>query len=373
VAARSFHSLPLGVRGAGIFALGALLIVAIPAVATADSTTCRVRNLTQGTEGGVLAPMIGQARDGDRLRVRGTCDAGVTIDKDIVISGMGVGATLTGNGRTRVLSVQRGATVTLRDLTIEGGRTADAVGVPGGAGVRNVGRLTLSGITVRANTAGDHCGGIDNEGEMLLVDSRVRGNTAERSGGGICNSGRLVLRRTIVSGNATTEMQYDPYGGGGIMSSGRLTLVHSAVMGNHAADYGGGILGSGTVILKGSIVSGNTADFGGGGAICMRRGTLTITESLVAHNTGKWGGAIANSATFHLRRSTVSGNSALGWGGGIWNDGKLSVAASTVSGNSVGSEGGGIYNSTNSGSVTLGAASSVRGNVPDNCFNVPGC
>jgi nitrous oxidase accessory protein NosD len=106
---------------AAILAAGLALLTAVP-VAQAATSPCRVRNLTQDTYGRSLIRMVERAKDGDRLRVRGTCRGEVIVRHDITIRGMGPSPTLTGRGETRVVRVKRGAEVTLRGLTIEHGR-----------------------------------------------------------------------------------------------------------------------------------------------------------------------------------------------------------------------------------------------------------
>ena len=50
-----------------------LMVLATPSASAADHAPCRVRNISQETSGISLKRMVRNARDGDRLHVRGTC------------------------------------------------------------------------------------------------------------------------------------------------------------------------------------------------------------------------------------------------------------------------------------------------------------
>ena len=108
----------------------------------------------------------------------------------ITILGAGREATfLDGNGINRVLDVQPGATVTLADLTMQGGQAE--YGKPSG-GVRNRGELTLANISIARNRAGD-----GQPASPPIVPAQDGGN-----GGGIFNSGELTLLNCLVANHA---------------------------------------------------------------------------------------------------------------------------------------------------------------------------
>ena len=207
----------------------AICLAVGPVVTTKGAVPpCRIRNVTQEISGDSLIRMVKQARDGDRLHVRGTRSGEVVIRADIVVSGVGDRPTLTGRHRSRVVRVEKGSRVILRDLVITRG-----AGVVNGAGIANDGDLRRSwGVTVQGNRARRRLEGSSGDwrwhreqGRLLLEDSTVRRNEAQRSAGGIFNrDGSVTLRRSTVSHNATIETQYDPDGGGGIENSirGRL-------------------------------------------------------------------------------------------------------------------------------------------------------
>ena len=189
------------------------------------------------------------------------------------------------------------------------------------------------------------------------------GNGGRIGGGGIWNEGTLTLTNITVRANSTTLTP--PYAGGIRNESGAtLSLVNSTVSGNMAQMRGGGIENSGTLTLTNSTVSGNTASLAAG---ISNFGTLTLTGSTVSGNTATSdGGGIGNFGTSTLTNTAVSANMATA-GGGIWNSGgALSLSSSVVSGN-VATEtdrpgGGGILN-TSGGSVSLTDNTSVCNNT----------
>ena len=184
------------------------------ALAGSGSSTCRVRNVTQDTQGHSFKKMVAAAHDGDSLRVRGKC-RGAIIGTDLTIRGIGDDAILTGRDRYQVLRIDAGATVTIRHLRI------------------------VHGSAIIADRGG---GGIANGGTLTLVDSIVSHSTApyEHSGGGIDNGGSLTLRDTIVRHNIAAGGW-----GGGIANFGTLVVVDSRVSANTAGQGGGSTTTSG--------------------------------------------------------------------------------------------------------------------------------
>jgi hypothetical protein len=90
-------------------------------------------------------------------------------------------------------------------------------------------------------------------------------------GAGIYNLGAMTITNSTVSGNTVR------YVGGGISNGGTMTITNSTVSGN-SAGYGGGISNGGTMTITNSTVSGNSAGYGGG---ISNSGTLTLTNTLV--------------------------------------------------------------------------------------------
>jgi CSLREA domain-containing protein len=135
--------------------------------------------------------------------------------------------TISGNHLSnRVLVINSGAVVKLRNLTVSDG---------GDGGIFNGGSLTLDGLTVSNNstTYGDG-GGVLNTGTMWLLNSTLTGNSAQ-FGGGMRNSSTAIVVNTTISGNSATNQV------GGLRNASIMTLVNSTVSNNSAVYYAGGI------------------------------------------------------------------------------------------------------------------------------------
>jgi hypothetical protein len=149
--------------------------------ATITTVNCSTTNLQTA---------INNAAGGSTLQVSGNCtntsvspSPNFTIDKNLRLQGPAI---LNGSDSGTVLTVTAG-TVTLSDVTVEGGNTAGM-----GGGIFNQGALTLNSSTVVGNTAGDAGGGIFNDGRLTLNSSKVWANDAGNYGGGIWNSEELI-------------------------------------------------------------------------------------------------------------------------------------------------------------------------------------
>jgi large repetitive protein len=122
--------------------------------------------------------------------------------------------------------------------------------------------------------------------------------------------------------------------------------------------HGGGIQNHGIMLLSNVTISNNNADFGG----ALRNTThaeLTITDSVIAHNTATHrGGGIQNYGALSVSNTFFAGNVSRSnrneseLGGAILNEasGTLTVNAVTFDDNDAGTNGGGIYNQ---GSATV--------------------
>ena len=169
--------------------------------------------------------------------------------------------------------------------------------VDGGGGVFSGGTgatATLTGCTISGNSTNGSGGGVfsgtGSSGTVTLANCTVSGNTItnsgsfanNRSGGGVINFGATAaLTNCTVSGNSATGA-----GGGVENPSGTVTLTNCTVSGNSA--YGGGGLlnigGGAMATLTNCTVSGNSATNGGGLANLI--GTVTLTNTIVAGQTG---------------------------------------------------------------------------------------
>ena len=113
----------------------------------ASPTACLVRDTATDAAFSSLQTAVSAAAPWGRLVVRGTCHGETLIDRSLVIDGeqsrQGGRPTLDGDDRSRVVTVTQGVVVTIRDLTIEGGRAFRI-----GGGILNRGTLVLRDVVV---------------------------------------------------------------------------------------------------------------------------------------------------------------------------------------------------------------------------------
>ncbi|MDP9372644.1 MAG: Ig-like domain repeat protein [Chloroflexota bacterium] len=291
----------------------AFLIAALLAVlAFADRPAPAVR--AAGAVGTGTAASCTEAALDDALAAGGlvTFDCGadpvtITISSTKTITGNttidgGGKIAISGGGTVRVLAVDAGATLELRNVTIANGFAPGNISVdlPGGAGILNRGTTIITNSTI-ADNKGQCCtpstgGGLSNEGgTVTIADSTFARNYVGGSGGAIENfNGTLTITNSTFDGNEAN-------GGGGIFNHGRCCM-----------------------------------GFGG-------EARVTVTNSTFTRNSGSAGGAIFNAQNAQLNppvnravvtvtNSTFNENSASGLGvtpptGGVFrnNGGTLTV------------------------------------------------
>lgn len=228
---------------------------------------------------------------GEDLALSGDLD----ILDDVTITGTGTTNTvIDGGGIDRILDIDTGVVVTISDLTI---RSGNVPGEPGG-GIRNDGTLSLDNTTISSNVSGIDGGAIYNLDALTLLESTVSGNDASGNGGGIFNDsgGSLTVTASTVSGNDATGAGSD---GGGIYNAngGSLATTNSTITDNTATASGGGIFNEtgAAAISTNDTISNNSASLNNGGGI-FNNGTATLTNTIVANNTGgNCGGTITSS------------------------------------------------------------------------------
>jgi hypothetical protein len=212
----------------------------------------------------------------------------LVLDKNLTIAGPeGGNVTIDGNSISRVFYVAAGTAVTLRNLTITGGRAPTR-----------------------------HGGGIFSEAATLTLEHVTLSGNHARDGGGILSRGTLTIRNSTISENEAES-------GGGFYSQGSTaTIVNSTIAGNRGypeRSLGGGIFNDyGSVTLENSSVARNTSAWGGGGILNSSTGTLTITNSTIAandvifpHPSFSYGGGISSGGTLTIENSIVAANRAL--------------------------------------------------------------
>jgi len=296
---RSFAVIPTIGLVVSAWALTAPLAAARPAAPAAPLTagrpTCLVTNPGGGGGYRTLQAAVDAASAGDTLKVKGTCVGTTTISKNLTVDGQanpGFGApTLDGGGSGPVVTLR--ATVAINNLTIRNGDTV-AAPFPGdqAGGIFNDGTLTLTGVTVTANSAWEGGGIFNASGTLTLIDSVVTDNHADAGeAGGVLGKG-----------------------GGGIFNyaNGTVTLIDSTVSGNTSAGgWGGGIYEDldASVTLRGSSsITGNSADAGGGIFITYAMVTCLDGSSITANLVGGGIAGYGETLVGCVAGGNVSGN-----------------------------------------------------------------
>jgi hypothetical protein len=254
----------------------------------------------------------------------------ITTNIDIVGPGSSQ-LSVSGDGQFRPFRYTNGSTVnSISGMNVTDGFCDDSCPSGAeGAGIVSAGTLTLTDVTVTANTASDSGGTdafvdgggvVNNGGTLHLVLSSVSGNTAFATnatnqnvpeGGGIWNNGTLTLDRSTVSGNqavasTVTGNSTNAVGGGIDHFSGSISISRSTISGNSASGTGGT---AGNTAIGGGIVMGNSPN----STMALDRATVTgnsVSAGAVNINPNA-GGILASGgpgSAFTVVSSTISGN-----------------------------------------------------------------
>ena len=340
---------------------------------------------------------VDAAADGDTITIaRGTYAGGVTVDVSVAIVGAGAGLTIiSGGGPVLTLGVAGAAsepTISLTGVTVTGGvATGDGnvtfVGLGGGIRIPGAADGAGATVTIRSSVI---------TGNRATPSSTVDsgepcpgGSDCQFAGGfgaGIADIGRLTLIDTTVSNNVAGGGLASEANGAGIWTAtnggaGTLTLINSTVTGNRASVSApnGRFAGGGGIFVQdgedfhviNSVISNNatsvTSSFPSGvdtsavtaGIQIGGFGSATIQGSRITGNvasaTNSVGPTSANSAalgesfgfctcgqTFVLKDTVISGNSSVASGGdGTFSaniveiDGPATVSTTAIIDNSV--------------------------------------
>ena len=190
-----------------------------------------------------------------------------------------------GDNGGQVITVRNGATLILKNGTLQGGWGGDGGGLLNEGGI-----VTLTNVNITGNTADDRGGGISNHGTLTMTGGSITNNisndgTDPKGGGGIMNSegATATLTNVTITGNTVNVT-----GGGGICNYGTMTLDGCTVTGNSCKMNGGGIWNKGTLKMQGVItVTGNTtANSVTNNLFLKTDAVVTVTSSLTGSNVG---------------------------------------------------------------------------------------
>ena len=300
---------------------------------SAFSMPARTIMVTSQADSGIgsLRDAIANAVDGDTIRFDLKRQSSITlletltVAKNLTLDGGDERyfLTINGNERTRVFSISEGATVTLKGLSISGGR---ADGSSGG-GIDNKGNLTLIRSFVAGNTATGDGGGIYNHSSATatVVESNFYCNVARSEqdgrGGAIYNQGALKVESSLFTCN---EAFGERGAGGAIYNgvSGTLSMTRSFVAGNVSRNTsfnggdGGGIYNAGAIVaIANSTIDNNVVGVEGRGSGIYNSGSITaLLNDTFSRNTSivEAGGSVAPGVgIYNLGRPIPSTNSIL--------------------------------------------------------------
>lgn len=213
--------------------------------------------------------------------------------------------------------------------------------------------LLLGGLTHSLATGPYDYGGLTatpGVTSKIVISGGVGGAIVERSGAAkyrlfhVAEAGDLTLQRVTVR-----RGDVEGYGGGAIYNQGELTLHDSTIIAN-TGRWGGGIYNDGILTANHSDFISNTAPDTGGGIVNFH-GTVILTNSDLISNTARDGGGIHNTSITNSSDSLTSltntrfiSNTATGRGGGLSNvGGTFNVSKSEFIANRADS-GGGLAN-----------------------------
>ncbi|MEM7128456.1 MAG: LamG-like jellyroll fold domain-containing protein [Chloroflexota bacterium] len=285
-----------------------------------------------------LRNAIQAASPGATIKVAGICAGAVngsvlTIDKEVIVDGGHLPtdwlapsqpitnqATIDGLNAGIPISITASGILTASGLIITKGLNNDRD--LEGAGIRNLGRLTLSHSTVSHNVhaANGSGGGIYSSGWLSMTNVTVADNQSQ-TGGGISNyGGTLTLDSSVIIRNTrggifsdspfggpasvvriTNSVIRDSTNGSGLTSYDFLTVDQSAIINNESTNGPGGVNNRGIITMTNSTISGNRntgafADSSSGFHMATNSSRthlgFTIRNTTIVSNTGPNNAAI---------------------------------------------------------------------------------
>ena len=250
-------------------------------------------------------------------------------------------STLTITSPERHFIVASGATLTLENIILDGGKDKGNIG--GGIEVEKGGTLVMNdgAVIQKCSVPGTYTfgGGVYNSGTFTMKDGKIINNTADEGGGVFNSDGAFTMEGGEISGNNAVV------GGGVFNIDGAFTMEGGEISDNETEWLGGGVFTmDGAFTMEGGEISGNNALVGGGvhnsdGAFTMEGGEISGNNAF-ASGGGVYNG---NDSTFTMGGGEISGNKAEVEGGGVSNNGMFTMTNSTISGNEAGRGGSGVY------------------------------
>lgn len=218
----------------------------------------------------------------------------LTIRKHVTINGPTAKAiTISGDNKRRVLYVDAGVHLTIRNLTIANGRVRGESGL----------EMADGGVGSAAKGAG-----LYNNGGVATIESCTLSNNSVRGG-----TGRSVHPATYASGGIGGDAL-----GGGIYNAGTLILINSTLTGNSAKGGTGGDGGSREVVDLTKVL---------GPGVIRILGRVPESNARGGDGGNGFGGAIYSISDAWIVGCTLAGNSASAGSGGLGASGSSGAGA----------------------------------------------
>lgn len=197
--------------------------------------------------------------------------------------------------------------------------------------------VTISGNdSFQIIQAGDLSG---HSGSAVLRNLELtRGNSSGYGGAILMTGDSLVLDNVVISNSSAT------FGGGGVFTQAGKTTIDGCLFIGNVLDSGtgGGLMNSlADIDIRNSTFTLNSAASGGGGLFTGYGGTVTITNSTFSGNSSEYYGSAIRDfkvTALTLNYVTIANNTSTQPGGGgavdVENDGTVTITNSVVAGNS---------------------------------------
>jgi hypothetical protein len=196
-----------------------------------------------------------------------TLTAGTNSPAQVIINGHNRVLTIEGDDRGKLLTVGKGVTLTLQNITLRGANKNDSPLVE----VRNGGTLILkTGAVLKENQSSGDAGGVwVNGGKFIMNGGIIEKNTAQPNGqvvsgigGGVLNTGgTFIMMDGVIQENGVTGSNNYGNAAGGVFNGGSFTLSGGNITGNTGGSdstVNTGVFNSGTFTMTGPAkVAGN--------------------------------------------------------------------------------------------------------------------
>jgi len=326
--------------------------ITLTAPTTSPYVLTAVDNTTNGANGLPVISGGGKKVAADNLTIIGNGD---TIER----------STALGTLAFRLFDVASGGSLTLENVTLQGGLAFGSGAAADGGAIYNQGTLILIGATVQGNTAqgSDGSGVVEIKKKIYVAQAGadaegggIWSNGAVKLEGGTTIGGTLLSQANEALGGRGSPEEYaaegcgaggEGFGGGLYQAGGSVIMSNTTLIGNQALGGTGGYKFG---------VSGNTGNGGAasGGGLFVASGTLAMSNGIVEYNTAKGGNGGNGSGSGYL------GNGGAGSGGGVYvGGGTVTLQTVELLSNRARGGDGGEYNFTEG--VTVGAYDSSRG------------